>query len=511
VRSLPQEVVVVRPVLGVAFVGALTLTSDFETVDQRLSDIERSLLAQDGSWPAQPPPHLIVVDDEGYRALPAHVAMYRAALALARADLEGTVTHAQEALSLAPVDDDLARASAGALAGLASWTTGDLAAAHAAYTESIAGLGRARFTTDVLGCCITLGDIRRTQGRLDDALQTYQWALDLEPPRPGVAPLRGMADMHVGMACVFLERDDLAAAQEHLDVSHGLGERNGLPQNAYRWRVTAARLREARGDLDGALALLDDAERAYVGDYLPNVRPVPAVRARLRLRRGEVNHAQAWARDRRLSARDELSYLREYEHLTLARLLLARHRTEQDTAALGEALGLLERLLAAAEDGERGGSVIEILILAALARQARGDGPAALGCLHRAVSLAQPEGFVRLFADEGPPMAALLRAAAKHSGAPGQVRRLLVATTRTERRPAQPMALVEPLSDRELDVLRLLGTDLDGPEIARALSVSLNTMRTHTKNIYTKLGVTSRRAAVRQAQDLNLLPGQRRS
>ena len=136
--------------------------------------------------------------------------------------------------------------------------------------------------------------------------------------------------------------------------------------------------------------------------------------------------------------------------------------------------------------------------------------PAALTELRRAVTLAQPEGYVRLFADEGPPMAALLKTLTKEPPAAGYVRRLLTATTRTEHQPGRPAALVEPLSDRELDVLRLLGSDLDGPDIARALSVSLNTMRTHTRNIYAKLGVTSRRAAVRQAHDLNLLPGPRR-
>jgi LuxR family maltose regulon positive regulatory protein len=466
--------------------------------------------ADDGTWPVQPPPDLIVVDEEGYRSLPARIAMYRAALALAAADLTGTVAYARQALSLAPPDDHLSRASGGALAGLVSWTTGDLAGAHAAYTESIAGLEKAGFLSDVLGCCITLGDIRRTQGRLTDALHTYQRALDLASAQRATEPLRGTADMHVGIAGVLLERDDLAAAGEHLAVSHGLGDYNGLPQNPYRWRVAAARLREAEGDPDAALELLDDADRVYVGDYLPNVRPVPAVRARLRLRRGELDEAEAWARERQLSPDDELSYLREYEHVTLARLLLGRHRLDRDGSALEAALGLLDRLLAAAQDGGRDGTVLEVMILLALAHQARGDQPTALDVLQRAVVLAQPEGYVRLIADEGPPMAALLKSLTRQSAAPGYLRRLLAATTRTEHVPGRPAALVEPLSDRELDVLRLLGTDLDGPGIARALSVSLNTMRTHTRNIYAKLGVTSRRAAVRQAHDLDLLPGPRR-
>ena len=437
--------------------------------------------------------------------------MYRAALALSNADLDGTITHAREALSLAPQDDPLARAAAGALAGIASWNIGDLSGAEAAYTESVAGLTSAGFLADVLGCTITLGDIRRTQGHLAAALRTYQHALDSTPSAPGTEPLRGTADMHIGLAGVLLERNDLSAAREHLAISQRLGEHNGLPQNPYRWRVVMSRLFEAEGELDDALALLDEADRVYVGDFAPNVAPVPAVRARLRLRRGELARAEEWARERQLSAADEPTYLREYEHLTLARLLLARHRVAQDPSGLEEALRMLEALLTAAERGGRGASVIEALILQALARHAGRNAPAALAALHRAVTLAQPEGYLRLFADEGTPMAALLKALSKQPDAPTYVRRLLAATATTGTHASTLSELVDPLSERELDVLRLLGGDLDGPDIARELSVSLNTLRTHTKNIYAKLGVTSRRAAVRHARNLNLIPGPRHS
>jgi LuxR family maltose regulon positive regulatory protein len=226
----------------------------------------------------------------------------------------------------------------------------------------------------------------------------------------------------------------------------------------------------------------------------------------LRIRRGELNRALAWARERELSADDDLSYLREYEHVTLARLLLARHATERAGTCLEDATRLLARLLAAAEVGERTATVIETLVLQSLAEQARGDTAAALAPLERAVVLAEPEGAVRVFADEGPPMATLLKALArKDTTDAGFVRRLLAVTARTTQVTPVTQALVEPLSERELDVLRLLNSDLDGPDIARELSVSLNTMRTHTKNIYAKLGVTSRRGAVRQAQQLDLL------
>ena len=170
-----------------------------------------------------------------------------------------------------------------------------------------------------------------------------------------------------------------------------------------------------------------------------------------------------------------------------------------------QALDLLERLLQAAEDGGRTGSLIEILILQALGRRARGDVRAALVPLERALALAEPEGYVRVFVDEGAPMAALLEAAARQAIAPAYVRRLLSAFGHAEARTPAKQPLVEPLSERELDVLRLLASDLDGPDIARELVVSLNTVRSHTKNIYAKLGVNSRREAVRRAEDLDLL------
>jgi LuxR family maltose regulon positive regulatory protein len=449
---------------------------------------------------------MVVVDELGYQRLPGNIELYRAAMDLARGDVDGTVSHARQAILLAPPEDQLTRASAAALSGLALWSTGDLESAYRGYAEGVDGLQQVGWVPDVLGCCVALADLRRAQGRLGDAMRTCEWALELARPEPGSPPLRGTADMHVAISEVLRERDDLAGAREHLARSQQLGEHNGLPQNPYRWRMATARLREADGDLDGALELLDEADRVYVGDYFPNVRPVPAVRARLRIVRGELNAAIEWAQKRHVSPDDDLAYLREYEHITLARLLLARHTVERSGAFLDDAVRFLERLLAAADEGDRVHSVIEILVLRARAQQAAGDVASALVPLQRAVTLAEPEGFVRLFADEGPPIAVLLRGLPKQGGAADYVRRLTVASLRgTGPRTQVNQALVEPLSERELDVLRLLGTDLDGPDIARELVVSLNTMRTHTKNIYSKLGVNSRRAAVRRAEELDLI------
>jgi LuxR family maltose regulon positive regulatory protein len=505
-EMLPDEVVRVRPVLSVGFAGALLTGGELEGVEGRLRDAERWLDpatgAREGSQ--SPPGEMVVADEEGFRSLPGTIEMYRAGQALARGDSPGTVRHAQRALDLAPEDDHLCRAGASGLLGLASWGSGDLEAAHRAYSECAAGLRRAGHVSDVLGCAIALADIRIAQGRLGEAMRTYEQALQLVPEQGGPV-LRGTAGMHVGLSELYRERGDLHAATQHLLKSQELGEHTGLPQHRYRWRVAMARVREAEGNLGGALDLLNEAERLYVSDFFPNVRPVPALKARVWIAQGRFGEALGWAREQGLSVDDDLSYLREFEHITLARVLVARYQDERAERSIHAATRLLERLLPAAEAGGRTGRVIEVLVLRALAHQALGDIPAALGSLDRAVTLAEPERYVRVFADEGPGMAALLRAAAKQGTRRDYARRLLAAVNGPEHSSPTEQALIEPLSGRELDVLRLLGTELDGPAIARELMVSLNTMRTHTKNIYAKLAVTNRRAAVRRAAELDLL------
>jgi LuxR family maltose regulon positive regulatory protein len=479
VDDLPADVVRNRPVLAIRLVGGLMASGEFATVEDRLRDAERAM-----AGPA------VVADESELPRLPGAIAMYRAGLALISGDLAATRRHALAAIDHAAEGDDLVRSAASALSGLAYWAGGDLDAAYRAYSVSVDGLRRAGHIADVLGCSITLGDISITRGRLREAARTFEQALRLASGESGTV-LRGAADMRVGLSQIAYERGDLAAATEHLRLSRELGEHLGLPQNPYRWRVAMARVRAAEGDPDAALDLLDEAERVYTGDFSPNVRPIAATRARLLAASGRVDEAVQWARDRGLAADDELSYSREYEHITLARVLLAE-------SAVRAADHLLDRLLAAAEAGDRTGSVIEILVLQALARHANGDTAAARTALDRALTLAEPEGYVRVFADAGPPITDLLRSAAKRP----YVRRLLAARAPVPGTSAR--RLVDPLSERELDVLRLLATDLDGPDIARRLHISLNTLRTHTKNIYAKLGVNSRRAAVRQAGDLDL-------
>jgi LuxR family maltose regulon positive regulatory protein len=505
---LPEDIFRVRPVLCIGHVAALLANNQVEGVESRLQDAER-WLDQGGGTPEVAATEMVVVDVGEYRRLPGWVALYRAALAMMLGDAATTLIHARKALDVLEEEDDLAQGAAAALVGLATWSGGDLEAAHEAYADCTARMNRVGHIADVLGCSITLADLRVAQGRLGEAMRTYESALQLAAAQGGPV-LRGTADMYVGMSAIHRERDELEVARQLLLQSQELGEHLGLPQNPYRWCVAMAGVREAEGDLSAALALLEEAERLYVGDFSPNVRPVPASRARVLVAQGRLADARAWALEQGLSDEDDLSYLREFEHVTLARVLLAQHTAEQVEGSLDRAAALLERLLRAAEQGGRTGNVLEILVLQALAHQLYGDVPAALVSLERALQVAEPEGYVRRFVDEGRPMMVLLEAAAEGGILSSYVGRLLTAFGEPLDRPTAQAGLIDPLSQRELDVLRLLGSDLGGPEIARELVVSLNTVRTHTKNIYAKLGVNNRRAAVSRARELDLLSRSRR-
>ncbi len=494
----PDEVVASRPVLAMGLIGGLMSSNQFAEVAERLRDVERRL--------AEPDPHRVVLDGPALARLPAAAEMYHAALALIGGEPTVAVERAQRAIATS-AGDDLIVGAAAALSALASWTQGDLLSAHAGYAVSIEALTRAGHIADVLGCSIAKADLELGLGRLRAAEHTVQHALDLTrastPSGPGV--VRGTADMLVASSRVAWHRDDLSTVADLLRRSDELGEGAALAQNPYRWRVQMARLRAAEGDLPVALDLLEEAERVYVGDYSPDVQPVHATRARVLTARGDLAAARAWAREHGVEHDDDLSYLREYEHVTLAGILLAEHTATGATAALSRARVLLDRLLAAAQAGQRVGTVLELEVLRSVALIADGDRPRALGALAHAVEIARADGWRRVLVDRGPVVAGLLhelgtaprdgRATAGHPP-PG---------AGAGRTPGVPDRLVDPLSDREVEVLRLLASDLDGPAIARHLVVSLNTVRTHTQHIYTKLGVNNRRSAVSRGHQLGLL------
>ena len=214
----------------------------------------------EGNPGTHPAAEMVVVDDEAFRRLPGAIAVARAGQALALGDVPATMYYARRVLDVAPADDHLSRGGGAAFLGLASWASGDLEAAHRMYADGMAQLQLAGNISDAINGAITLADIRIAQGRLREAMRTYERGLQLATAQqrpegtPSTRPvLRGTADMYVGMSELHREHNDLHAATQHLLKSKELGEHTGFPQNRYRRCVAMARLREVQGDLDGAL------------------------------------------------------------------------------------------------------------------------------------------------------------------------------------------------------------------------------------------------------------------
>jgi LuxR family maltose regulon positive regulatory protein len=323
----------------------------------------------------------------------------------------------------------------------------------------------------------------------------------------------GIADLYRGISEIYCEWGDLKSAIQYLLTSKNWGKQVWLVGWQYRLCIAEARIKEFQRDLDGALDLLDEAERLYVRNPLPDVHPISALKAQIWVAQGKLAQAIRWIHTQELSPDDTLCYLHEFEHITLAKILIAQYQHEKRDDLIQEALGLLDRLLQAAAEGDRGGSVIEILLLQALA----------LTILEHALTLAEPEDYIYIFVKEGSPMAELLSMISNRDGTPRRkeyIHKLISSfdlqkdihsveqdqsSILTNQIADSHQPLIEPLSKREIEVLRLLETELSGPEIAHKLMVSLNTVRTHIQNAYTKLGVNNRRAAIRRAEELHLL------
>lgn len=520
VKALPDKLVRARPVLSVGYAWALLDRGKLEPAEARLRDAEKWLDATGDSQkrPEALPVEMVVADKEEFRCLPATIASARAYHALAIGDVPATIKHARRALDLLPQEDYHRRGTPDALLALASWTCGDLESADQALDNAMTSFRLAGNILFAITGAFQLADIRMAMGRLRQAFDTCQQSLRLAAGL-GKSVLWGTADLHIGLGELFREHGDLEAASQHLMNSKELGEHAALPRWRFRWCLARARVKESQGDPEGALDLLDEAQRQYVRGPVPDVRPVEALKARVWIRQGRLVEAAAWAQQRELSADESLSYLREFEHITLVRLRIEQYHREREDRHLQEAMGLLEHLLKAAEEGKRIGSVIEILVLQALAYAAQADIPSAFKHLERALALAEPEGYVRMFADEGEPMRLLISdfrlwIEKQSHGQDHQlipyIERLLAGFAQPEAIPQSKISnlkssIIEPLSERELEVLRLVAQGLSNREISDRLFLALPTVKGYTRTIFGKLQVHRRTEAVARAREMGLL------
>jgi LuxR family maltose regulon positive regulatory protein len=518
VKKLPEDEVRIRPVLSTQMAMAFMDAGEPEASEACLQDAERCLNGSSS--------RMGVANEAQLGSLPAMIAMTRAYNAQVQGNLSATVKYAELALQLIPEGDLFRRAQATITLEVTHWARGDLESARSALGDFMNSMQKAGNFVFVVASAFAMADILVAQGRLREAVKTNQQAIQLAS-KHGKDAQHITAHHYLGLAMLQHEMGEDAAAAEHLQKAQEIGEQTTLVDWSYRWHLAQARLKESAGDLEAVLVQLDEARRVYVKTPIPDTRPIEALKAKVYLKQGRLALAQDWARARGLSADDEISYLGEFEHLTLARVLMAEYQRRQDRSSFLQSIGLLERLLKAAEAQSRTSSVIEILVTQALAHQVQGNLPLALASLERALTLAEPEGYVRLFVDEGEPMRRLIAdfrssiekqmSSSAHAQL-GYTGKLLAAFASPVNKQSATPALaagasvknpksemVEQLSERELEVLRLVAQGLTNNEISQRLVLALSTIKGHNLRIFGKLQARNRSEAIKRARELGLL------
>jgi LuxR family maltose regulon positive regulatory protein len=480
---LPDELTRSRPQLGVLYAWALALSGESEGIEPFFRSVD-------------------------VQHVPGEVAAVRAYVASLHDELPQAAELAHHVFENLPETKWFSRGIAATILGMVPLSNGDPAAAIQALTEAVRLSQAAGRTYLTVIATTMLGEALQMQGRLHEAAKTQRQALQLASlTRDGPAPFASMA--YVGLSRILYEWDDLDGAMRHAEKGLELSKTGGLVEAVPVGCFILSQVHLARGHLDLAAQLVQETENAahrYKNEYV--MARVAALWMRLSLaHRDHVPMADY--RVLRLPDTDGgTDYLRELAHLARVRELMVRAQlaVPNEKGTLRTALELLQGMREAAMGAGRIAHSIEILVLQALAFQEQGASAQALAALEQALSLAEPEGYVRTFVDEGEPMARLLRRALSEGIVPSYVSRLLTAFGESTP-PSLPvaLALVEPLTERELEVLRLIATGLSNREIAQELFVAVSTVKSHINHLYGKLEVRNRTQAVARAQKLGLL------
>jgi LuxR family transcriptional regulator, maltose regulon positive regulatory protein len=508
-QALPAELVRARPRLCLVQAYGALLGGRLEAVQPLLADAGRALaaVAEEPYEPSAGRATSLLAN------APAAITLAHAMLAREYGDAERTSAFSQQALTHLTDADRTLRHFAEYYLAMADWLRGRVVEAEQALARLAAEqvAAGARYLAPLYR---DLGQVQRARGHLGAALGTYETALGIASQAGHPLPPAGIA--LVDMAEVRYERGELDAALDHATQGVALSRQLGWARQLAAGLAILAWIRHAQGDQAGALAAMAEAERVQPSPAMVGLfNPLPALRARLALAHGQVAEAARWVQQRGLGVDDEPSYPREREYLMLVRVLLAQQAPQR-------ALGLLQRLHAQAAAQGRTGSLVEIRALQALALDASGDQAGAQAVLAEALTLGAPEGYLRVFVDEGPPMAALLHqllAARRQQrpaavGAPREYLARLVDAFAQAGLPIRPPArrgvvvagLVEPLTAREVEVLQLLAAGAPNRAIAEQLVVTQETVKKHLSHLFDKLGVANRTQAVARARQLGLLP-----
>jgi LuxR family maltose regulon positive regulatory protein len=490
--ALPDEMMRGQPRLCVAHAWALAYAGQCDGIEAILQDAEKALAGPD-EYPEVP----VLSTDEG-RQITGHIAAIRAYVAALKGHWSHSAELACEALDRLPEADLRVRGWTAAVLGCALRSQGDFAAAAQAFAEAIAisrAAGDSYLEVDVLWEQAVL---QYGQGQLHKVMSTCEEALQVanQYTKQGGWPLPVTGYTYTLMSDVFCEWNDLETALRYgrkgLELCQQWGQADALTQGYFR----LAKVLHAAGETDDALEAIQESKQMARGLGASYVVAAGAHEARIRLAQGDVATATRLMKESGLGVHDEPKIEFCIGYLALARIHMAQGR-------LNETSELLLRLLRMVEAAGAMRPVIEVLILQALVLQAQGNGDQALAALERALSLAEPEGYVRVFVGEGAPMGALLRQAAARGIRLDYVGKLLAALEGEMHRRGMT-ELIEPLSEREMEVLRLLTTPLSTPEIAEELYLSVHTVRSHVRSIYRKLNVHKRMEAIQRAKELDL-------
>ncbi|NNJ11329.1 helix-turn-helix transcriptional regulator [Chloroflexales bacterium ZM16-3] len=510
-RTLPEDLARARPGLCLIDAWAQAVSGQFDAVETPLGRVAQILAASDGD-PDTPTPLTAPFTPRNLRSESLAI---RATVSGLRRDAAQTVDLASAALAELPGDSVIVRGVVALMLGSSAYISGDMASAEIALGEAARAGQVADLPIIAIFALRQLGELYGRIGQLHRAARTYQEAINLgarlypasDPLVGRPVPVAGTA--YIGLGLLRYEWNELDAAESLFADGMRLGRQGANVEILMMGPIGVARLQRARGEAAAARSTIAEAMAfarstgvSRLADWLG------AEQARLALTLGDLADAAAWDQGRRLMLDGPLSYLEEIDYLALAQLRLAQERP-------AEARHLLGRLRALAEAEGRRGSLIEIEALGALAAAGAGDGPAARAALLRALALAEPEGYLRSFADMGEPMRALLsdcrlalapRADAASRRTLAYLDRILAvlpSSPAPARSPAD--ALVEPLTPRELEVLALVAAGLSNHDIADRLIVGISTVKKHINNIYGKLDVLSRTQALKRARELGLI------
>ncbi|MEM6429305.1 MAG: LuxR C-terminal-related transcriptional regulator [Deinococcota bacterium] len=493
-ERLPQQVRHSRPVLRLGYAWALLNRGELEAGDAVLQQLDAFLQTT-------PQADMVIADEAQFADIAGALAEARAFHAQAKGDVAGSVRHAKNALELAPQDNIFRRASALSLLALANWASGELEAAFQGFSESADMLIQQGNTHMAIVAPFLLADIRIAQGQLGYAEGLCTTTLSLATSQPHLLP--GTNELYIGLAEVALARANYPEALAFLDQAEALGPTSSISSTKYRYYLAKALIKQAQGEVEVALNFLAEAEFWYIRSPIANFRAFDAVRARIYIQRGQLAQAADWANRQPFTAKTNLTYLDEYVHISWLNVVLAGYQQQQDDALLEQANALSEQLISQAETQKRITSLIELLVLQARIQLVTGHQAQALASLDKALALAEPEGFQHIFFQAGQTLIPLLKELASSS--------TFAASLLVDMEPSPSYAfdavdgLLEPLSERELEILRLLPTGRSSPDLASYLHISVNTVKTHLKNIYSKLGVHKRHEAVTRAQELEII------